>query len=941
MTGPPAQPVIGRVPELARLHALVRQVREGRGAAVLVEGEAGIGKSLTVRVGLAGAEGLGCRVLRGAADEFAGPIPLRVFTDCFATAGFAEGGPARTLVADPVREATERVLRTVDTLCASAPLVLLVDDLQWADEQSLRVWDRLSRLVGQLPLLLVGVLRLTHLRPEVAELRRTLKARDAVVMRLGPLSRAEGAELVAALAGAPPGPGLRQLADRCGGNPLHLRELLDVLQRDDRLRVQPAVRAEVERPQAEQVPTLRAAIGDRLAALPEETQRVLRTAALLGIEFSPGDLAAVLGRAPERLAGVLAEACRADVLVETGRTVAFRHPLVRKALYDAIPAGVRAALHRQAAEALAGAGVATERVAGQLTLAGGVRDSWTLDWLAAHAGALIQQAPQPAIALLSEAVGQLRPADPRRAALESRLVAALRMTLSFDEVRRLTRAALDSGSGSIEHRLEMAWSLSYALLLRNPAEAAVVAREALADFGDGAGRWGARLSALYAVILTVDDRRETEAGEAVAAAILAGERAGDRWTRAYALHAKALLTGRRDVPEAAAVMREALDVIGDDEELTELRVIVLSNLVQRLAEQCRPAEAAAALGEALILAETRPSASMVRVNCTAAERHYETGRWDDALLELNAIDVGLEYSYLALESGSVRALIALHRDEPAVANAELRRLSAMRWHGEVMRNHGGRYSVARALAEEREGRLDRGVAILSALLDPVLDPAQSIDVHGRWEWLPDLVRIAVAAGERDVAEAGTRMAVEDAESEGLPIQQAMASYCRGLLAGDGPLLLEAADRYGRLDRAFDQANAWAHAALGFARRDDESSARKAFAAAVERYTDLGAKWDFDRVTTRMAEFGPRYRLPARAHRPDNGWAALTTTEVRVSGLVADGLPNPEIAERLLLSRRAVQAHLGHILTKLGLGSRGELATEAVRHRPDPEPACCE
>jgi predicted ATPase len=159
--------LVGRDAEENQLRELVRSVANGEGRSVLVEGEPGIGKSLLISAGLAEAAGLGCLVLRGAADEFGGRFPLRVLLDCFADHGAGDvatltGGEWGNVVSgsyDPVLAAMGRLLEVVDKLCADSPVVLAVDDLQWADEPSLAVWGRLTRLVSQLPLLLIGASR--------------------------------------------------------------------------------------------------------------------------------------------------------------------------------------------------------------------------------------------------------------------------------------------------------------------------------------------------------------------------------------------------------------------------------------------------------------------------------------------------------------------------------------------------------------------------------------------------------------------------------------------------------------------------------------------------------------------------------------------------------------------------------------------------------------
>jgi hypothetical protein len=138
---------------------------------------------------------------------------------------------------DPVVAAAERVLALLDRLCAVSPVVLVVDDLQWADEVSMSVWHRLAGATGQVPLLVVGVSRPAPRPAGVVVARRGVVARGGVVVSVEPLGDAEVTVLVAGLVGGRPGPGLLGQAGRAGGNPLYVRELVDALVREDRVRV--------------------------------------------------------------------------------------------------------------------------------------------------------------------------------------------------------------------------------------------------------------------------------------------------------------------------------------------------------------------------------------------------------------------------------------------------------------------------------------------------------------------------------------------------------------------------------------------------------------------------------------------------------------------------------------------------------------------------------
>ena len=137
--------------------------------------------------------------------------------------------------------------------------------------------------------------------------------------------------------------------------------------------------------------SLRAAIAGRIESMSEATQQVVRLAALLGPEFSVAELATLFGRPVPELAEAMMEAYQANVLVDSGERTVFRHPLIRQVLYEAVPAGLRAALHRQAAQALAETGVPVDRVAEQLA-ASGVMDSWAVGWLVDNGAALVDRA---------------------------------------------------------------------------------------------------------------------------------------------------------------------------------------------------------------------------------------------------------------------------------------------------------------------------------------------------------------------------------------------------------------------------------------------------------------------------------------------------------------------------------------------------------------------
>src|SRR5579864_8001472 len=230
----------GRRQELAALQAGIEALRRDEGAVIWVEGEPGIGKSSLVAEALAGASEPGWDIGWGIADELTERLPLRVMLDCLQVRP-GSPDPRRAKAAALLRDfrqglyadgdtaagAIEVLEALVDELCAAAPTVMVVDDLQWADESSLIVWHQLAASISQLPLLLVATCRPTPVRAEVSELRAAIARRGGTVVTLGPLPENDVTALVTAMLGSPPGDALRGLIAQAAGNPLYVRELVD------------------------------------------------------------------------------------------------------------------------------------------------------------------------------------------------------------------------------------------------------------------------------------------------------------------------------------------------------------------------------------------------------------------------------------------------------------------------------------------------------------------------------------------------------------------------------------------------------------------------------------------------------------------------------------------------------------------------------------------
>src|SRR6266581_4363490 len=357
---------VGRERELAILRAGVEALGRGEGAVVWVGGEPGIGKSSLVAEALAAGSDPGWDIGWGIAGKLTERLPLRVMLDCLQVRP-GSPDPRRARAADLLRSlrqglfadgdasvtGIELLVGLVDELSAAAPTVIVLDDLQWADDASLIVWHQLAASIGQLRLLLIGTCRPAPGRAEVRELRAAVIRHGGRIVTLGPLTDTDVTALVTAMLGSPPGDTLRQLTAQAAGNPLYVRELVDALVREGALEIGPIAEVSAAR---EQLPaSLAAVLTDRLSSVPADTAQMLRTAALLGGRFAVTDLAVVLRRPASELAAGLQEAVAAGILIGSDPDLVFRHPLIRQALYESVPTALRTALHAEAAQELAAA----------------------------------------------------------------------------------------------------------------------------------------------------------------------------------------------------------------------------------------------------------------------------------------------------------------------------------------------------------------------------------------------------------------------------------------------------------------------------------------------------------------------------------------------------------------------------------------------------------
>ncbi len=937
---PPIRPILGRARESARFGGWVAELIAGRGRAVLVEGEPGIGKTALVRAAAAAAAEGGAQVFWGAGDELGQQLPLLPLTYGLrvretpadprraAIAGLLRG----ELAVDLPAAAAERLLALVDELCAAQPTVLVVDDLQWADGATIALWRRLAdSSVRQLPLLLVGMMRPVPRRDTLIALRDGVDPADRI--RLTRLADVAVAELVAELAGGTPSAGLLELAANAAGNPLYVTELVDALGRSEVLEVTPSGVAEVTGEAGSR--SLSEVIADRLRFLSAPVREMLRAAALLGVDFSVSDLTIVSGRTITELIPVLEEARSAGVVVEAGDNMAFRHPLIRTSLYEQMPAAVRAAWHQSAARALIESGAPVDRVARQMLPSVGSSgvvsatepvDDWVLRWLIDAAPLLIGHSPKAAVDLLRRAVagatdeaGTVAGVPGAHDLLACRLAEALYRvgdpTAAATVASRALARVTDFGV-----LVDLHWTLAQCRAIAGRSDESIEELRQALERPGLAPRHRARLLALTARMQRDVGQVET-AHRTATEALAAGEEIGDSWTKGWALHVLILVKMMRgEVAEALPLFEQALTAATTDSALTDLRLLLLINHAVTLGDLDRHEKAIAAAQKVRQLAERSGSVvRLVQAHSALGQLRLEAGQWDDALVDVDMLPDDLKDPSVVCCDHGVAAIINFHRGDPAAGRRHL--AAAESAAGRIEHRVVATYTLARSLDLEDLGEPAEALALLRTAL--------ANDADGE-NLLLDAVRLAVDVGEPEVADAATVRVEALAAAADIPHRHAAALFCRGLLDRDPTRLLRAAEQAQLAGRPLLRAQALEAGALVLAEGGDLGSAQAALNHALDDFSVLAAGWDVARVQARLRAYGVR-RSPRVAHRrARQGWESLTPTEAKIAAMVAGGMSNPAIASQLFLSPRTVATHVSHILTKLQVHSRIDVAREAGR-----------
>lgn len=789
-----------------------------------------------------------------------------------------------------------------------SPLLVALDDLHEADDATLSVLPSLVTGLARLPILWMVGLRARPEHAAARELLTRLERAGAVRLRLGALDADAVAGIVTEVAGGDATPELFRLARHAQGYPSLLVELLRGWREEDG-------------PTGEALPRrLAAAMRERLDRLSPDTRELVCVAAVLPERFTAAQLARMLRRPASSLLGAFEEALRADVLVEDGDRLRFRHDLVRAATHAGLPESVRRALLKEAVAVLWETGAPPAELADQLAASAEPGDRQAVTTLRKAARTLAGSDPAAAAELIVKAIELSTFDDPERGSLIADGVELLHRASRAEQARDLADTAL---GGLLPHRQEAQVRLSLSTMsVRSTAERARENRRALELPGvDRLTR--ARHQGWLAYNLAMSG--DTGAAEVAVNTALA-EEIRDPQARTLATVARCCLLGARGEWSGALAELERLLVDARGKPREPYLAVPEFHHANLLAVVGRLDDARRAVGTGLARArQERGSRSLAFWHQLAGLVNLAAGNLAAARSEAEAENspFGAEPPASGSFTGTVRMLtlaqVGTHTgDRRLVGEIARAARDAHRHTSGSARTLAARVLAAEALRAGEPAEAERWLAD-----DPVLGagPMLPLDL----DQLRMLANVAIACPRSSLTERiGAAVRVLERADPGAPVIAAVAVHLRGLLEREPPLLVDAADRLRDTSRPllFAAAAEDAGAALAAARRG--AAAVDLLNQAFDTYRHCGAEASARQVGRVLRGLGAERRAGPR-DRPLQGLSSLTESELRVVRLVARGATNRAVADQMVISPHTVSTHLRRAFAKLDVHSRTQLA----------------
>ena len=933
--------LLERERELERIRRRLRLAREGRGGALVVEGPAGIGKTVMLGAARDVAEGEGFRVLRARGAElereFAFGVVRQLVEPVLSEASDAEraallegppgvaagllglpGAPGGSGASVPAPDPSFAVLHGLywlfANLAADQPVALVVDDAQWADCASLRFVAFLLPRLEELPAALLLAARPAEAGIREGEMFAVLTMDSATeILALAPLSTDGVARLIGAALGSEPEPEFASACrDATGGTPFLVRTLVAALVEKG---IAP-VAAAASSVQGVATATVGRWAVLQLRRLGPDAARLARAVAVLE-RAEPAEAAGLAGLAPDEAAVAAEVLVRAGVLEE--RPLAFVHPMLRAGVYGEIAATDRAAAHAKAARLLAEGHAGEARVAEHLLLTAPAGDAWVVEQLrrAARAAAAAG-APESAVAYLRRAVAEPPPGE---------VDAGLFLDLGSAEYsagqpgweQHLTAAVAASGDDTARTGAGLLLATALGLHLRL-AEAVQVVDHVKVGLEGHEGGAHVTLEAMAVALGFLDaDMAPSMADRAEALLVLAGEQSVSRLALAVAAYVAAI--SNQPAEHAAELARRAIVAGGRAlPEPGDPPWFLYATIALFYAE--RYGEAQALLDAAV--AEARATANGLVLPAVLAQRAWLAVRRGDltaveadarALLETPDPSATLIHRPLVM-GALVEAFV--ERGELDDAERALEPLAAdlqyLTQTAALLRHARGRLRLAQRRFPEAlaDFRAAGNIALRTQAPSPCYLP-----------WRSEAALAHLALGEHDAARLLSAEELELARIPGAPRALGVALRAAGLVEGAPQgerLLREAVEVLDGPDTRLEQARALADLGALLRRGNRRVDAREVLRRAVDAAHHAGARPLAERAETELRATGARPRRVLLT-----GLEALTASERRIAELAAQGLTNRQIAQNLFITARTVEGHLTHVFAKLDVRTRIELS----------------
>jgi DNA-binding CsgD family transcriptional regulator len=943
-----ARPLVGRERELELIEELLEGTCAGEGRFLFVTGEPGIGKTRLLAELLDRAGTRGCLALHSGAAEFEHDLPFGLLVDAvedylesldprafhrLATEDLVElagvfpalrplhpGSDQPTTAAERFRS-HRAIRRLFEHLAARQPLVLALDDLHWADGASLELASHLLRRPPSGAVMLAASFRRGQADRALASAVERVPGELAARIELGPLPRAEAHALLDDVGPAE----YHRLYEASGGNPFYLLELARMGGAGDAGAGVPAAVA--------------AATAGELDALSASGRGLAEAAAVAGDPFELDLTAETAAMAEPDVLEALDELVARDLVRSTHvpRRFRFRHPLVRRAVYESCSPGARIAAHRRSARALAARGAPATTRAHHVEHSAHHGDVAAVAVLREAGEAAARRAPLSAARWFTAALGLLPETaeGSERVHLLTALAGAQAATGRFEDSRAALLESIDLTPEEETLRVQLIGACAgVEQLLGHHDEAHDRLSAALAALADPSSPQAVELALHLAAggFFRMDYAGMRGWGKR---ALVVARGLDESLTAASlaVLAVAAAFTG--PVAEAEAHRAEAaaiVDSLSDDDlagRLDALSSLSAADLyLHRYADAASHAERGLAIARATGQGDFAPFLIPVLVTVL-----HTTGRVTEAAELLN------EAVEAARLSGNLEALgwNLLSRGYVAVAAGDLElALAAAQESVDVtgdlddrLVHTFARWALASALLET--GEPGRAVEVLLSTAHG--EELPRIPEPWRAHYLELLTRGWLASGRVPEAEGTAARAGAIAERVGLEAATAMADRAAAAVAlarddpvGAADLALAAAGASAEAGAGVDAARArtLAGRALAAAGEHDraiaelETAARELGACAARRYR-LEAEHE-------QRKLGRRFARRTRARKPEGrGLETLTARELEVARLVVDRHTNPEIAEALFLSEKTVETHLRNIFRKLDVCSRAEVA----------------